>query len=161
MSEQGATMSAQDKVEAAKKKPEKRRTINRVETFTLANYLDRDSGEVLSATLVSEFPGGEGESVIARLVANEARVAWDHLPLKQQQRFWMLARVMVYIKDLPKWVQKWMYQDDELLATLYSQTEAHRVGYLQRRAETGRGDQVVTGLAVTPIGADPLVKPGT
>jgi len=115
-------------------------------------YTDPATGKLRSCTCISHVPDKDGRTLIARMEATMAGVAWATLPPVQQGRFHALSTVAVQLNDPPTWLIEACGEDDDLLVSLLGVLESHADRYF--RGDREKGDLRAKGrvLAVRLVG---------
>ena len=109
------------------------------------------SGEY-SDIITSRILSADERMEIGRIAGNLARpIQFDYLPASQQARIWAIAWCSKMLRDVPKWLDKWILEDDSLLFKLYEVLQEHDTTFFRSSGGEGEGDTVTERVAITPI----------
>ena len=92
--------------------------------------------------VTSRILDGDERIQVARLSANLARpIAFDNLPTNQQARVWAISWVSRQLRDIPKWLDRWIMEDDTLLFQIYQACQEHDQLFFRSGGGEGQEDQ--------------------
>lgn len=87
-------------------------------------YVDPD-GELHEDTVTSRIMSGDERLAVGYMIRSLAQGAWEGLPDFARARIAALAHVTLQTRELPKWVERWMGEDETLLFALAGKCQEH------------------------------------
>jgi hypothetical protein len=86
-------------------------------------------GQTHTDVLVSQIMNADERIRCSQRCAAVAGVPWAHLPTTEQARIIALMTVAFQIQAPPKWFERWMMEDDQLLFAVFRGCQAHTDAY--------------------------------
>jgi len=106
----------------------------------------------------SQIKTGKDRLDVAKLATQlGGGTPWSVMPALAQGRIWGLSTLTIQLQDGPEWVYKWVQEDDDLLAAIVGELEAHEDRYFRRYPSEGSSDAQKPKLVVRP--ANPSTYP--
>lgn len=123
-------------------------------------YISPD-GVTNTATVINKILSGEERTKVGRLTASLLQSSWEATPPLIRTFCTTLAWIMLSIDNRPKWLDRWMQEDETLLYSIYEEVQRHERRYFRGDDNEGSAPETEQRVFVTSkVSTEPAGKSG-